>query len=96
MGRVLLIACLAAVLVAAAPAGAIVPPRDCGRITVKHKRYNIKADQMRCRDAVRYSRNYLTSSRRKPRGYTCRRYSGGTKLAFRCSRGVKNFFAIRR
>jgi hypothetical protein len=94
--RALLLAALTVVLAAAVPAQAIVPPRDCGRITVKSKRYNIKADQMRCADAVRYSRRYLASSRRKPSGYRCRRYGRETKLVFRCQRGVRNFFAIRR
>ena len=95
MLRVLPIAALLLVTAAVLPAQAIVPPRDCGRITVKSKRYNIKADQMRCSDAVRYSRRYL-GTRRKPRGYTCRRYGSETKLAFRCRRGLRNLFAIRR
>jgi hypothetical protein len=94
--RALVLAVLTGALVAAAPAQAIVPPRDCGRITVKSKRYNIKADQMRCADAVRHSRRYLANSRRRPRGFRCRRYGRETKLVFRCQRGVRNFFAIRR
>jgi hypothetical protein len=96
VARALLIAAVAVALFAATPATAIVPPRDCGRISVKGKRYNIKADQMRCAEAVRWSRRYLTSSRRRPAGYRCRRYGRETKLVFRCQRGVRNFFAIRR
>jgi hypothetical protein len=92
----LLLAALLA-LAFAAPAHAIVPPRDCGRISVKGKRYNIKADQMRCADAVRMSRRYLASSRRRPRGYRCRRNNPReTRIVFSCRRGTRNFFAIRR
>ncbi len=76
-------------------AHAIVPPRDCGAMTVKAKRYMIKADQLRCAAARSHARRYLASSA-KPRGYTCRDYGGETKLKFRCARGVRVFFAIRR
>jgi hypothetical protein len=96
MKRVALIAVLAAVGLPAG-AGAIVPPKDCGTIHVKGKKYNVKADQMRCADARRYSSSYLTSSKRKPAGYRCNRYNPKeTKLVFRCAKGIKNFFAIRR
>jgi len=78
-----------------APAGAIVPPRDCGFTKVSHKRYNIKADQLRCSEAVPFARTYL-GRHHKPRGYHCVDYHGGTSLKFRCSRGIKVFFAIRR
>jgi hypothetical protein len=89
---------LTALVVAAlmAPsASATVPPKNCGKITVKSKRYQIKADQMRCDTAKTYSRRYLRRHAR-PSGYRCRSYSGGTALKFRCSRSVKVFFAIRR
>lgn len=76
-------------------AGAIVPPRDCGTLTAKGKRYNIKADQIRCRTARTYARRYLTFGR-KPPGYRCRNYGRQTKIKFRCSRGIRVFFAIRR
>ena len=91
----LLATCLLALAVAGAqPAGAIVPPKDCGMTTVKSKRYNIKSDQLRCRRARRYARTYLRTGRR-PSGYRCRKYSN-TALKFRCTRGSKVFFAIRR
>lgn len=81
----------------AAPAGAIVPPKDCGFLTVNAKRYNIKADQLACTTARRYSKNYLISTKRKPDGYRCTRYSSTeTKLKFRCVKGARTFFAIRR
>jgi hypothetical protein len=81
---------------ALAPAGeAIVPPSDCGRLTVKAKRYNIKSDQLRCATARTYATRYL-SSHRRPKGFTCRDFGSETKLKFRCSRGIQVFFAIRR
>ncbi len=79
----------------AVPSAAIVPPTDCGVITVNHKRYNIKADQLRCKTAKPYASKYL-STHRRPSGYTCHDYGKETKLKFRCSRGIKVFFAIRR
>jgi len=79
----------------APPSPAIVPPTDCGRLIVKAKRYTIKADQLRCVTARSHASRYL-SAHRKPRGYTCRDFGAETKLKFRCSRGVKVFFAIRR
>jgi hypothetical protein len=74
---------------------AIVPPTDCGAVTVKAKRYEIKADQLRCPTAKAHARRYLAAHRR-PAGYRCRDYGSETKLKFRCSRGIKVFFAIRR
>ncbi len=76
-------------------AGAIVPPKNCHMMTVKGKRYQIKADQMRCSRARDYSRAYL-SRHRRPAGYRCSDYGSETRLKFRCSRGIKVFFAIKR
>jgi hypothetical protein len=86
-----------AVAVALAPyqAWAPVPPRNCGMLDAKGKRFNIKADQLRCRRARRYARRYL-SERRRPRGYSCRDYGRDTRIEFRCSKGSKVLFAIRR
>ncbi len=95
---VVVVACVlacAVVAVLAARAPAIVPPRDCGRMTVKHRPYVIKADQLRCRTARSYASHYL-SHHIRPRGYRCRDYGGETRLKFRCSRRVQVFFAIRR
>lgn len=44
---------------------------------------------------ARYAKRHLSSAI-KPSGYTCRNYGAETNLKFRCSRGVKVFFAIRR
>lgn len=76
-------------------AGATVPPKNCGLITVNSKRYQIKADQMRCASAKTYSRRYL-SRRDRPSGYRCSDFGSSTKLKFRCSKGTRVFFAIRR
>ena len=85
-----------AVLVALAPhAVAIVPPRDCGTLTVHGQRYSIKADQLGCRTARSHASRYL-ADRRRPRGYRCRNYGRETRLKFRCASEVKVFFAIRR
>jgi hypothetical protein len=86
---------LAAALVLGTAAGATVPPKNCGMLSVKGKRYQIKADQMRCTSAKTYSRRYLRSHT-GPSGYSCRDYSSSTKLKFRCSKRVRVFFAIRR
>jgi hypothetical protein len=97
-GRLVAAGALAAVacaLVLAPGAGATVPPKNCGIITVESKRYQIKADQMRCGTAKTYSRRYLRS-RSRPSGYRCTNFNGGTKLKFRCSKSVRVFFAIRR
>jgi hypothetical protein len=82
-------------LVTAAPSPAPVEPRNCGMMTVKSKRYQVKADQVRCRTAKRWARSYL-SRRSRPSGYTCRSFGSDTKLKFRCSKGVRVFFAIKR
>jgi hypothetical protein len=78
----------------ASPSAAIVPPSDCGMLTVKAKRYNIKADQLRCRTARSFASQYL-SKRHRPSGYRCRDFGSETKLKFRCARGIQVFFAIR-
>jgi hypothetical protein len=91
-----LVLALVALAVSAGAATAVVPPKNCGIQTVAGKRYQIKADQMRCKTAKRYSRSYL-ASRRRPSGYSCRSYrASDTKLKFRCSKGIRVFFAIRR
>jgi hypothetical protein len=98
--RATVVALAAAVVLALAlapvqRAGATVPPKNCGMLTVNGKRYQIKADQMRCSTAKSHSRRYLRSHSR-PSGYRCSDFDGGTKLAFRCHRSVRVFFAIRR
>jgi len=64
----------------AASASAIVPPKNCGTLTVNHHAYNIKADQLPCRDAKTYARNFI-AHRRTPHGYHCNRYRGSALIA---------------
>jgi hypothetical protein len=72
----------ALLLVVAVTSDAIVPPKNCGTITVKHRRYQIKADQLPCSTAKTYASRYLSTGTR-PRGYKCHRYSGSALVA-RC------------
>ncbi|MEA2494319.1 MAG: hypothetical protein QOJ29_2230 [Thermoleophilaceae bacterium] len=61
---------------------AIVPPKNCGTITVKHHRYNVKADQLPCSQAKTYASRYLGAGTRPP-SYTCHHYKGSALVA-RC------------
>ena len=93
----LAVALLAATL-AARPAGAIVPPKNCGKVTVKGKAYNIKADQLSCKKAREYSIRYLKTGR-KASGYSCFTYKGSS-IKFRCVNSKYNpdrtYYAIKR
>jgi hypothetical protein len=86
-----------ALAVAFAPyqAWAPVAPKNCGMLAAKGKRYNIKADQIRCTTARRQARRYLRANR-KPRGYSCQNYGRSTSIKFRCWKGQRELFAIRR
>jgi hypothetical protein len=80
-----LLACALAVTLPAAVAAtsdAIVPPKNCGTISVKHGRYQIKADQLPCSRAKTYASRYLAAGTRPP-GYQCHRYRGSALVA-RC------------
>ena len=61
-------------------AQAIVPPKDCGRMTVSHKRWRIKADQISCKRARSYAKAYI-AHRTRPRGYRCYRYKDSSLYA---------------
>ncbi len=82
-------------LVFAAPSPAPVEPRKCGEITVRSKTYLVKADQIRCKKAKGWARSYLKSDW-NPSGYTCRDGSSSTALKFRCWKGQRTYFAIKR
>ena len=69
-----------AALGAAASAPAIVPPKDCKTITVKHHRYNIKGDQLPCSQARSYASGFL-GRRKTPHGYRCTRFKGSALVA---------------
>jgi hypothetical protein len=91
-------AALIAATFAAGPASAIVPPKNCGTVSVKGKTYNIKSDQLRCPKAREYSVRYL-KTRSKPAAYKCFTYSGSS-IKFRCVAAKYNpdrtFYAIKR
>jgi len=90
----ILVAGVLALLPAAAPA--VVPPRDCGNMSVSGKRYQVKVDQIGCRDGKTFAKRYI-QSRSKPRGYSCKRYPAKrNRVTFYCNNGRKVFFAIRR
>ena len=82
-----LMAVLAVTLIAAVPAGAIVPPRNCGTITVKSKRWQIVADQIPCTTAKKYATTYIRSYD-APRYYSCKRGPSGSSL-WRTCRAVR-------
>jgi len=90
----LIAAAVATPMLIPAGSGAIVPPRNCGYMSVSGRTYNIKADQIRCRRARRYAKMYLTSHSR-PSGYSCRTYSNSA-LKFRCAKGIHVYYAIKR
>ncbi len=93
---ILLAAALVAALALPTAATAVVPPKNCGYMTVKGKRYQIKADQLSCRTARDHIKRYISAGR-KPSGYTCRRPNTEKgRVSHTCHKGRKNFFAIRR
>jgi hypothetical protein len=59
---------------------AIVPPKDCGRMTVSHKHWHIKADQISCKRARSYAKAYIAHHTRPPH-YSCHRYKGSALYA---------------
>ena len=75
---------------------AVVPPNDCGRMTVAGKRIQVKVDQITCKSGKRYATNFMRS-RSKPSGYRCRTYTPKkNRVRFYCNNGRKIFFAITR
>ena len=85
-----------AAVVLAPSAGAIVPPKDCGRTTLAGKRYQVKVDQISCSTGRTYVKN-LALHHRKPRGYSCQTFKAQkNRVRWSCNNGRKVFFAIRR
>ena len=97
MTRAILLAAAAAVLLCLPGAAtAVVPPKSCGSMTVKGKRYQVKADQISCKSGRDHARRFIRTGR-KPSGYRCRDYpSRKGRVDFYCNDGRKIFFAIRR
>jgi len=96
--RRLLTALGATALLLALPAAvpAVVPPKDCGRMTVKGKRYQVKVDQISCSTGRTYTSRYLARGS-KPRGYRCRENRPKrNSVQLSCSSGRKQLFVIRR
>ncbi len=96
MHRLLLIAVAAAALLLPAAAPAVVPPKNCGSMTVKGKRYQVKADQISCKSGRDHAKRYI-ERHRAPGGYKCKDLSKSkNKVNFYCNNGRKVFFAIRK
>ncbi len=96
--RLTALAATAAGALAAGPAlaPAVVPPRDCGTMSVSGKRYQVKVDQISCRSGKSYAKTYV-QRRTKPSGYSCKSYPvRKNRVSFYCNNGRKIFFAIRR
>ncbi len=92
----LLAAAVAATLSLPTLATAVVPPKNCGTMSVKGKRYQVKADQISCKSGRDYAKRFIRTGR-KPSGYRCRDYpSRKRRVDFYCNDGRKIFFAIRR
>jgi hypothetical protein len=78
-----LMAVLAALLIVAVPASAIVPPKNCGTMSVSGKRWQVIADQITCSSAKRYATTYIRSYD-APRYYKCQRGPSGSSLWRTC------------
>lgn len=79
------IALTAGVVATWADSASAVPAIGCGRITVHHKRYSIRAHVLRCSRARRWSYAFLSNGR-VPYGYDCQRFNPRiTRVRFVCS-----------
>lgn len=77
-------------------AQSVVPPRDCGRMTVKGSPYQVKVDQITCAQGRRFGKSYLVDHV-KPSGYRCRDLPSRVgRVRVYCSSGRRVFFLIRR
>lgn len=87
---------LAAAVSAPVASQAVVPPKDCGRMTLAGKRYQVKVDQISCASGRKKAKAYVERGAR-PAGYRCKRYASKVdRVRFYCNDGRKIFFAIRR
>lgn len=77
------------------PADATVPPKNCGTVKPKKKRYKVKADQVSCKTAKRAVVRWFTK-RRKPAHYKCQtRFPSNSSYRLYCHRGSRTIFAIK-
>ena len=94
--RLLIAAALVAALAIPGAATAVVPPKNCGTITVSGKRFQVKADQISCAAGRDHARRYIRT-KRGPRGYRCRNITNRrNRVNFTCFNGRKTFQGIRR
>jgi hypothetical protein len=85
---------LCAIAVAAVPAGAVVPPKDCGRMKAKHRKYDVKADQIPCKKARPLLKAFINKGH-KPKGWHCFHYADSAQ-EYRCEKGIKVIYGNRR
>lgn len=91
--RVLLtVLCLLAGTVGTATA--VVPPTDCGRMSAKHHRYDVKADQISCKKARPLLKDFIKTGH-KPAGWRCHHFTDSAQ-EYRCEKGIKVVFGNRR
>ena len=96
MTRLAVVLALVLAFALAMPAAATIAPRNCGPISAKGVRYTVKAHIVGCSKAKPWADRYLETGR-KPSGYSCRKYDPDvTRIRFRCTRGTRDFYAIRR
>ena len=94
--RIIITAALGAALAIPASAPAVVPPKNCGTISVGAKRFQVKADQISCTTGRDHARRYART-KRAPRGYRCRNITNQrNRVNFTCFNGRKTFQGIRR
>lgn len=90
------LAAAAAMLVFSVMASATMPPRSCGNVRVRHHTYLVKAHLIPCSQGKPWAVSYLRSGKH-PRGYSCRKFDPDqTEIRFLCSKGIKDFYALRR
>lgn len=92
----LLVLLVATAVVLPSAGQAVVPPKDCGKMTLRGKPYQVKADQISCASGRRLAKAYWDRGA-KPAGYKCSMPSTKrNRVRFYCNDGRKIFFAIRR
>lgn len=88
-------ALIAAGLAFASLSAATIPPKYCGYITAKGKRYQVKAHIVGCSKAKPWMDRYLETGRKPPiSGWSCRKFTG-TLIRARCVKADRDFYAIK-
>ncbi len=96
-GTIALLAVLMlAVALPASPAGATMPPKKCGNMKVKGKKYKVRAHLIGCDRAREGTQKFLKKGDHG-KSWTCVKYSPKeSKIAFNCRKGSKDYYAIRK